>query len=187
MTCCSICVRPLHHSTSSLWRRSSCVCSAQWNPLCACTSYTQITLYNLSFLKKWLVTKVVVFYLLFACLLILDTEDHIWDVQITKMAYQPVQSSSSSQKLFFFYLIQLKGRQDKSFKLRFNFYHLHATISTRLFFSLTKLLMMISYLITFPFFRKCAGNYFRWCTAVWEQHTMPMRRCLWKHSQSSSS
>jgi hypothetical protein len=88
----------------------------------------------LSFLKKWLVTKVVVFYLLFACLLILDTEDHIWDVQITKMAYhkQPVQQQLT--KAFFFYLIQIKGRRDKSFKLRFNFYHLHATISTRLFF-----------------------------------------------------
>lgn len=92
------------------------------------------------------------------------------------LSASPVQQQLT--KAFFFYLIQIKGRRDKSFKLRFNFYHLHATISTRLFFSLTKLLMMISYLITFPFFRKCAGNYFRWCTAVWEQHTMPMRRCL---------
>ena len=56
-------------------------------------------------------------------------------------------------KAFFFYLFRSKGDKIRVSNCVFkNFYHLHATISTRLFFSLTKLLMMISYSITFPFF-----------------------------------
>ena len=54
-------------------------------------------------------------------------------------------------KAFFFYLFRSKGDKIRVSNCVFkNFYHLHATISTRLFFSLTKLLMMISYSITFP-------------------------------------
>ena len=128
------------------------VCSGQWNPLCA-TSYTQITLYNFS--RKKMAGHKSCCILSFICLFADPGHRRPYlgrsnNENGLSQTASPVQQLT---KAFFFYLFRSKGDKIRVSNCVFkNFYHLHATISTRLFFSLTKLLMMISYSITFPFF-----------------------------------